>query len=195
MDPGFVGEGVGATDRLVRRERDAGRLRDRPAEPIEPLQLDGVDIVRLIERDGDLLQRDVASALADAHHGSVDGVGARLQARVDVRHAETEIVVGMEARRAAVGERAGRRPPRCAPGRPHRRCRSSRFGLHRRRGRRRAGVRGSRGRRASRPRRAPRPTARGPWRTRRARRSSRPRRRGSIPPSSRRVCPRRGRRG
>lgn len=34
----------------------------------------------------------------------MDGVGARLQPRVDVRHAETEVVVGVEARRAAVCE-------------------------------------------------------------------------------------------
>ncbi len=111
-------EGVLTENGLVRREGDACRVGNDPAEFVQPFGLDGLDSVAVFESNGHLLQRDVARALADTVDRCVNEVGARGNRGERVRHAESEVVVGVGARWPVGGQlRDGRnsRIGRCVP--------------------------------------------------------------------------------
>jgi len=71
---------------------------------VDSREVERLDIVAVRQRDSDLLDGDVAGALADAVDRPVDEVSAGPQPGVDVRHSEAEVVVGVDARRPQFGE-------------------------------------------------------------------------------------------
>ena len=100
MDPGLVGEGVAAHDRLVRLNRIPREPRDEPARAGNLLRVEG-----RVEADAraarpqqhhDLLERRVARALADPVDRALDLTGARGQPGERVRDREPEVVVAVD---------------------------------------------------------------------------------------------------
>jgi hypothetical protein len=104
VDATLVCERVLADDGLVWREWHLGVVADGRRQLVDGWEIERLDVVAVRQRDSDLLDGDVAGALADAVDRAVDEIRASPQARVDVRHPEAEVVVGVDARRPEFGE-------------------------------------------------------------------------------------------
>ena len=106
MDAGLVGEGVLAHDCLVRLYGVAAQARNQAAGTGDLCRLDtrleAVEGVAGAQRHHDLLERRVASTLADTVDRDLDLTRTCLHAGQRIRGRETEIVVRVDAQRRLV---------------------------------------------------------------------------------------------
>ena len=99
VDAGCVGEGVGADDGLVGRAAEADALGQHLAGGVELVHHDVVAVGKLVAADdedgGDLFERGVAGALADAVDGALDLADAGFDAGEGVGDGQPEVVVAV----------------------------------------------------------------------------------------------------
>src|ERR1700692_2593989 len=97
MNAGFMGEGVAADYRLIRRGREADHRCEKLAYGVEAVEhdvaFDGILVGAHMQDGGNLSERSVAGALADSVDGALDLATPCLDSGQSVRNRQSEIVM------------------------------------------------------------------------------------------------------